>query len=234
MAIDRICTVEGCNRKAHSKGLCSAHKSRLRRYGDPSGGGDFRDEMAPTCAVEGCGQRREARGLCAHHYANLRRRGDPASEPTKAANGTLLAWLAAHVDHQGEDCLIWPFSSGYGTVKVNGRSEKAHRYMCRLAHGAPPTLAHHAAHNCGKGHEGCVHPQHLRWDTAIGNHADRYEHGTMLLGEACWNAVLTEETVRWARSMVGSLTYKEMGKVLGVHAGTVRHAVLRETWAWLD
>lgn len=51
-------------------------------------------------------------------------------------------------------------------------------YMCELVHGAPPTPDHEAAHSCGKGHEGCIHPKHLSWATHSENQLDRREHGT--------------------------------------------------------
>lgn len=36
------CSVENCNREAHTRGLCSPHVHRLYRYGDPQAGGKFR------------------------------------------------------------------------------------------------------------------------------------------------------------------------------------------------
>lgn len=235
MAGAKVCSVEGCGRKPVARELCNAHRIRLRRYGTPTGGGQLRSDMQPVCSIPGCGQKREARGYCATHYANDRRRGDPMAGPTKAANGAHKAWVEANVGHQGDDCLTWPFDkSGYGAVRVGGRQEKAHRYMCLLAHGEPPAGKPHVAHSCGNGHLGCVNPRHLRWDSVKGNHADRYGHGTIYLGEDCWNAVLTEAGVRWARSVAGTMTYREMGNVLGVKAATVGHAVRRDTWAWLD
>lgn len=228
------CSVAGCAEKHHAKGYCAVHLARFNHYGDPLGGGQFRSEMAPQCSVEGCNAPREAKGLCVRHYDNLRRRGSADAQPTRASEGEGLDWLRRHVGHIGDDCLTWPFGNGYGSVLIGGRAIKAHRQMCILAHGEPPTPRHQAAHNCGRGEDGCVHPQHLRWDTPAGNLADRWAHGTVPLGENAWNSKLTVEAVRWARRMAGTMTYREMSEALGVHWGTIRHAVVRETWAWLD
>ena len=48
--------------------------------------------------------------------------------------------------------------------------------MCFLAHGEPPTPDHVAAHSCGKGRDGCVHPKHLRWATSSENALDLSVH----------------------------------------------------------
>jgi hypothetical protein len=93
-----------------------------------------------------------------------------------------LEWIKAHVDYDGEDCLIWPFSrnnDGYAQVPVgNGKVKKASRIMCGLVKGPAPTRKHQVAHSCGRGHMGCVHPKHLSWKTHLGNRKDSQLHGT--------------------------------------------------------
>jgi HNH endonuclease len=59
------------------------------------------------------------------------------------------------------ECLIWPFSRRDGRGYIN--EEPVSRFVCKLAHGSPPTEKHDAAHNCGN--ERCVNPHHLRWAT---------------------------------------------------------------------
>lgn len=39
----RLCTIEGCGQPAKAKGLCSRHRMRLWRYGDPLAGGAYLD-----------------------------------------------------------------------------------------------------------------------------------------------------------------------------------------------
>jgi hypothetical protein len=37
-----VCSVEGCDRGAHSAGMCRSHSRRAQRYGDPLRGGPLR------------------------------------------------------------------------------------------------------------------------------------------------------------------------------------------------
>ena len=98
--------------------------------------------------------------------------------------GKTFAWLIARVDYQGDDCLPWPFCRdgrvGRGRMGHEGKRPWAHRLMCELAHGPPPTPKHQAAHECGKGHYGCVNPRHLAWKTNSENQLDRRKNGNML------------------------------------------------------
>ena len=91
-------------------------------------------------------------------------------------------WLVAHVGYTGEDCLNWPFSraDGYGQVSLPGTRKiaRANRIMCELVHGPAPTPQHQAAHECGRGANGCVHPKHLFWKTVSENSKDCVAHGT--------------------------------------------------------
>jgi hypothetical protein len=97
-------------------------------------------------------------------------------------NDEQLTWLRMHVFYSGADCLYWPFArdrNGYcglieakGTMYIYGKI-RAHRLMCTIVNGAPPTSKHHAAHSCHNGHMGCIHPKHLHWATPAENGAER-------------------------------------------------------------
>lgn len=133
--------------------------------------------------------------------------------------GPGMAWLKAHVSYSGEDCLIWPQSrnhQGYGQVGLNGKVHKAHRIMCALAHGEPPAENFEAAHSCGKGHAGCVHPGHLSWKTPLENRLEANEHGT---GRGKRGKQLDPEVVRQIKESPKS--YLELADEFGVYFGTV-------------
>lgn len=147
--------------------------------------------------------------------------------------GAAIAWLRAHVEHQGDDCLIWPFSrnpvSGYGYFSYNGEGpRRAHRFMCELAHGAPPTPAHEAAHSCGKGHEGCIHPCHLSWKTHAENQRDRARHGTAKRESRRGRWKLTPEQVAEIRSSSDSVTV--LAARYSVTEPNIRLILRRQTW----
>ena len=151
------------------------------------------------CTVVGCGKAARRRGFCQSHAYRFSRYGDPLGGGT--FQGKPRAWLKTHVDYQGDDCLIWPFGrggDGYGTIRISGRermSVNAHRVMCELAHGPAPSPRHQVAHSCGRGHEGCINPKHLRWATPKENSADRVLHGTQQRGERVNHAKLTAPEV---------------------------------------
>jgi hypothetical protein len=137
-----------------------------------------------------------------------------------------LEWLLAHQDYQGDECLIWPFArdpQGYGRYNFQGEDFGAHRKMCFLAHGAPPSPTDHAAHSCGKGFSGCVHPDHLRWKPARENIGEKEKHGTVLRGTKAPASKLSPEQVKLAKETKlekrGDL--QRLARQLSVHHSTL-------------
>lgn len=188
------------------------------------------------CAAIGCDNRAYSKGFCRNHYHRWSRYGDALGGGTSP--GEPRRWLAAHVGWTGDQCLMWPFAmrtGGYGRVHIRGRQQEyAHRIMCSLAHGPPPTPKHEAAHSCGNGPEGCVNPRHLRWDTAKGNAADRAIHGTENCGERNGQAVLTPEDVREIKSCGGLEPQWVTAQRYGVSRQTVSDIRRGKRWAHLS
>lgn len=152
----------------------------------------------------------------------------------KPANGTVAAWVAANKDYAGDGCLLWPFArlpDGRAAVSQRLGSSKAARVMCRAAHGNPPPR-HEAAHSCGKGHEGCINPRHLRWATPTDNQADKIAHGTTNRGERHGMARLTAPEVLAIRSIAGR-SQSDIAKEFGVSRRTVGFIQTKQRWAWL-
>lgn len=148
-----------------------------------------------------------------------------------------MAWLLAHIDHTGDDCLSWPFSRdhrGYGRITDEGVQRSASRTMCALAYGPPTDDDMQAAHSCGNGHLGCINPKHLRWDTVTGNHADKIVHGTEIKGSDQWQAKLTEDEVRHIRASRGAILQRDLAERFGVSQTAISKIQRRVAWAWLD
>lgn len=182
-----------------------------------------------TCSMEGCERAHRARGFCDAHLQRYYRSGDPKGSG-KAVWGEGLKWIEGHKDYAEQGCLIWPFGrGGYPAVYVNGKKVWAHRYMCELAHGAPPSDRHEAAHSCGRGNFGCIAPLHLRWATPEQNSADKRLHGTSNQGARNPMAKLDEQKVREIRAATGK--HKDIAKAFGIARGTVGDIKAKKRWA---
>lgn len=157
--------------------------------------------------------------------------------PSKVYNkgkGKALAWLLAHVGYQGDDCLPWPFSScwnGYGSVSINGKIRKAHRAMCELAHGEPPTPRHLAAHSCNNGHLGCVNQRHLSWKTPRENMLDRQAAGTLTKKRWTNKGRVTEEDRELIRLLKPFANQREIAAIFDLsyqHISLIQRGLKRQ------
>lgn len=144
--------------------------------------------------------------------------------------GKAYAFLAALVGHQGDECVTFPFcrnDEGYGMLGHDGRRHKAHRLMCQIAHGEPPTPEHTAAHLCGKGHEGCINPKHLEWKTQSDNLADREASAIYRGGR---RAKLTPSQVQYIRDMRGKKPQRQLAAELGVTTSSINRISTERKW----
>lgn len=187
------------------------------------------------CSVVDCSKPFSAKGYCRNHYNRFRVHGDPLAG--KAAQGEPLAWIEAHRNHVGAECLIWPFAryqNGYAVAVSEGKTTNASNIMCSKAHGDAPSGRPFALHTCNNGPGGCVHPRHLRWDSQAANMMDSVIAGTRCRGEDQHAAKLTEDDVRQIRSLKGSIMQKDIASQFGVDPETVRRIQKRKAWAWLE
>jgi hypothetical protein len=147
-------------------------------------------------------------------------------KPTTYGKGVAYNWLVQHKDFAGDDCLPWPFSRdsrvGRGLLGHEGKRYWAHRLMCILVHGEPPSPKHQASHSCGRGHEGCVNPRHLEWKTNSENQYDRRKHGTQMGGIGT-RTRLTPEQIAEMRALKGKMVRLEIAKKFGVKIGCVEY-----------
>lgn len=187
------------------------------------------------CSIPGCSGRHEAQGFCVKHYLRLRRYGLPTrGGAPRRPKGQALEWLLEHVRHSGQRCLLWPFNistHGYAKIWLDGKSQRASRVMCRLAHGEPPKAGkYEAAHMCGN--RGCVNPLHLTWKTPKQNNADMVVHGTILHGTKNHAAKLTEDDVHKIRAM-RDVSYAEIARQFSVSSAAIELIFRGRNWRWL-
>jgi transcriptional regulator with XRE-family HTH domain len=134
-------------------------------------------------------------------------------------------WMLSHKDYPHEDwCLVWPFGRdkhGRGLMGHNGESYWAHRFMCQLVKGDPPTPKHTAAHSCGNGHGGCINPHHLDWKTQAENLEDCRAHGTLVRQHGGNVRKVMPEEIRAIRAARGFQTQAVLAARYGVSEGTI-------------
>lgn len=142
-------------------------------------------------------------------------------------NGDGINWLRAHVAYEGDECLRWPLSTdprtGRGLIGLLGKTRWAHRVMCELVNGPPPTPRHQASHSCGRGHDACVHPKHLSWKTQTGNQLDRRKHGTHVTNPNGRRRKLEPEQIKTVIALKGQKTQLEIANMFGVSQSTVQY-----------
>ncbi|MGF6157775.1 hypothetical protein M2267_003034 [Ensifer sp. KUDG1] len=186
------------------------------------------------CSIPNCGKPKHKGGLCSAHSKRLMRHN--SLEPLVSRKGAKHEWLCEHVDYDGDGCLIFPFKlspKGRGVFTLDGNKIFASVFMCELVHGPRPSPRHEAAHSCGKGHEGCVHPKHLRWATFEENKADMVTHGTAMRGENHRLHKLTEDQAREIRAAKGKLSRAYLASHYGVSTSTVDAIHAGRNWGWV-
>ena len=124
-----------------------------------------------TCSIDGCEKPHDARGWCRKHYQRWQKHGDPLAGNTKYTDPE-EAFLARTEPIVGEPAhIIWTGatdSKGYGSLTVNGRTMKAHRYAWERENGPIPD-GMEVDHICWQ--RSCVNPGHLRLATRSQNNA---------------------------------------------------------------
>jgi len=120
-----------------------------------------------------------------------------------------------------------PNSKGYSRVSLrrNGRTcdRKVHRLVLEAFIGPAPD-GMQGCHN--DGNPSNCELGNLRWDTIVGNHADKWVHGTQTHGGShCW-AKLSDEDVGTVRSEYASgVATKHLAKRFNVDVSTIRRLV---------
>ncbi len=134
------------------------------------------------------------------------------------------------------DCWIWQRSkdkNGYGYIKKDKKTTKAHRVSYGLHYGEfPPELW--VLHRCDN--PSCVNPEHLFLGTALENNHDmirkgrgRYP-GAHLKGSTNGRSKLTEEDVLWIRSNYKWGSGPQLALKYGVHVGVIRRVIQQRSW----
>lgn len=74
----------------------------------------------------------------------------------------------------------------------------------------------------------------LRYDTPVGNQADRLAHGTSNRGSANGLAVLTEEQARTLKEVLAIKSIADVARETGVNYSTLRNIKNGSNWGWVS
>lgn len=186
-----------------------------------------------TCSIENCEKPRLARGWCSAHWTRWKRHGDPLGGGLK--RGETNAFFDFALQYEGSDCLIWPYArdaAGYAQINFEGRVRYVHRDVCIKKNGGPED-GMVAAHSCGKGHLGCVNPNHVRWATRKENAHDMIDHGTKAFGEKTTGAKISNQQAIEIKSLKGKMTQGEIARIYGLTRQAIGDIHKGRRWAWL-
>lgn len=142
-------------------------------------------------------------------------------------------WSRVSVEADDE-CWEWDEgrdSYGYGTFRMSGQLEKAHRMSwCFLESDIPEGMG--VLHSCDN--PPCVNPAHLFLGTQISNIQDAINkgRGVVISGEKNINASLIAEDVVEIRAIYadGLASQYMLSEMFGVCQTTIGSAILRKTW----
>lgn len=164
----KICSFESCERKAHARGLCTAHYQQQAKGQTLAPVLPYRGQrVSPAtgpgtcCTIDGCTKTVHSGGLCSMHRWRVNNYGDPNyCETTRHLPMVERFWLKVH---KGPGCWNWEGGGrdGYGTFTEGhkGKTHLAHRLAYELLVGPIPEgkLLDHRCRNTL-----CVNPKHLR------------------------------------------------------------------------
>lgn len=128
-------------------------------------------------------------------------------------------------------------AAGYPVVRLHQGPTSRLRYVHDLVAEAflgPRPDGTEVCHRNGNASD--ARAANLRYGSPTSNNGDKIQHDTHRRGERTVTAVLTAELVREARARweSGEATMWAMAREYGVNYGTLRSAVKRHSWAWLE
>jgi hypothetical protein len=121
-----------------------------------------------------------------------------------------------------------------GYVQVSLHKEKSRfckkvHVLVMLAFSGPRPMGMEVAHNNGVRNDNRI--ENLRYDTKLGNCADKKTHGTQPRGSQISRSKLSKEQVIAIRA--DSRKFREIGREYGVHHKSISNIKNEKNWSWL-
>lgn len=173
-----------------------------------------------VCSISDCGKKHKSRGYCPMHLRRWQKYGSTAKPPRQIPTNKNVGYsvLLALIAEPTTACIEWRSRrdhDGYGTLRLDGKSIRAHRAAYEVSKGSARGLV--VRHTCDN--RVCVNPNHLILGTHANNVQDCVERGRRAVGRDMPHAKLTEEIVREIRS--SDLSAYALSKKFGVGHSTV-------------
>ena len=130
-----------------------------------------------------------------------------------------------------DECWEWigaKLPTGYGLIRVDSKTIRAHRLALELHLGRPITPGLNVLHSCDN--PGCVNYSHLREGTQQENVDDMMERGRAVLPSQPPGQKLTWDQVNEIRSRVGQ-TRTAIAKEFGMSPSQISRIINNKTWA---
>lgn len=133
--------------------------------------------------------------------------------------------------------MLKPVEGKYLSLTLASADGKQSRKLIHLlvlfAFRGPPPSGYEGCHGDNDRHNNAA--WNLRWDTRIGNHADKRIHGAHMAGEKHPNSVLTDEVVMEMRiRRANGATHRQLARDFNVSESTARMAARGQTWRHLQ
>lgn len=142
-----------------------------------------------------------------------------------------LDWFWNQIDRTSScwNWLGWKTKKGYGELRFEGRTVRAHRLSYELKKGDIPDGLF-VLHRCDN--PSCVRPDHLFLGTLAENCRDRHRKGRTAFGSRNGWSKLTEPEVKSIRKLAatGHLLQKEIASQFGVTSENIGHILSGKTW----
>jgi len=189
------CSIDGCEKNSHCRGLCNAHYIRFQRYGDPTV--VFYEKRSTECKVDGCTLPVYAKGLCNKHWQRFHKRGTWEDENLgHDGHLTVKERLEKNQIITENGCIEWTKQrdkGGYGVISINNYPHRVPRVSYETYIG-PITPGLLVLHKCDN--RACFNPDHLFLGTYQDNTDDMVRKGRNDVGEDKKNSKLTDDLVR--------------------------------------
>lgn len=131
-----------------------------------------------------------------------------------------------------DGCWIWTGTydrKGYGQIKINHKTVKAHRWSWEFINGPVP-YGKMILHSC-VGQRNCVNPDHLRPGTNQENVNDKMDQGRQAKGESNGSSKLTETKVLEIREKyVTGFSWQKLSDMFNVSKKQIKNIVHRKNW----